>query len=168
MLAAARHVDVHVLARQEHRCVGGRVDVEFEHDRRVVVRLDLRDGRREPAVAGLARRRRRRHRDHAVALRHHLARQHEAFVLLVLGQRVVDVVVAEVVAAAFRAALAGAAYAVRTIHRQVDARAKCRIEHLLAGLAFDEARDAILEVQCNLVAGHGTLLHSVFDIRRQT
>ena len=98
MLSAARHVDVYVLARQERGA--GRRDVQFEHDRRVVVRFDPRDGGRELALRGLACRRRSRHRDHAVALRDHLAREHEAAVFLFIGQRVVDIVFAEVVPAA--------------------------------------------------------------------
>jgi hypothetical protein len=74
-------------------------------------------------------------------LRHHLAGQHDAGRLLVVAQCIVEIVVAEVVAAAFRAALAGAAHAVGAVHRQVDLRAECRIEHFLAGLAVDEAGD---------------------------
>ena len=54
-------------------------------------------------------------------------------------------------------ALAGAAGAVAAIERDVDADPVGRIRDRVAGIALDEAGDAILEVQCNAIAHIGTL-----------
>src|ERR1700729_4097094 len=107
MLRAAGDVDVDVLTRQEVWCRC--IDVEFENDGRVVVLLDLRYRRDEPALLSLARTGRCRHCNHTVALRHHLAGEDETPVLLVVAQGVFDIVVTQIVTATFGATLTGAA-----------------------------------------------------------
>src|ERR1700676_962134 len=168
MLATAGNIDVDILTRQEYW--RGRIHVKFEHDGRIVVRLNLRYRRGKPALFRLARGGRCRHCNHTVAFRHHLAGEYETTALLILVQRVFDVIVAKVIAAALGAALAGTAHAIGAIHWQVDLRAKGGIEHLLARLACDEAGHAVLEVQCNVVAGHAVSSPSSFlpalDIKR--
>src|SRR5471032_515433 len=168
MLATAGNIDVYILTRQENGC--GRIHVKFEHDGRIIVRLNRRYRRGKLALFSLASSGRGRHCNHAIALRHHLAGEYEATLLLVLAQRVFNVLVAKVIAAALGAALAGTAHAIGAIHWQVDLRAKGGIEHLLAWLACDEAGHAVFEVQCNVVAGHAVSFTSSFlpvlDIKR--
>ena len=88
-----------------------------------------------------------------------VAGEDEALFSLLGGQRVLDIVVAEVIVALFTATLAGAAHAVGAIHGQIDLLAIGGVQYLLARVAVDETGDAVLEVKSN------TITHSVLSGR---
>ena len=67
------------------------------------------------------------------------------------GQRVLEVITA-VVLAGFDAAFAGAAGAVATVERDVDPETVEGVGNRLVRAALDEARDAVLEVERDIVA----------------
>ncbi len=156
VLAAARHADIDVLPGQKCGC--GLCHIQHQFIGGIAKGLHRAHRGAELAGAGLAGGRRHRHGDHAVGLWHHLAGQHQALAGFVFGQRVVDVVVAQVVSAALGLALAGAADAVRAVHRQVDTVAEGGVQHFFVGAAVHKAGDPVFKVQGNAIAVHGGLL----------
>ena len=155
-LVAARHPEVDVLPRQECQ-LGQRVALDRQRDGALGQLAHIADGRLVADLLGLAHLRGRRHAHHAIALGAHLAGQHVALLGFVLAERVLDVFLAEVVAAGFGEALAGTAGAVAAIQRDVDALAIGGVGHGFAEVGFDEAGHAVFEIQCDLV-GHGCAL----------
>ena len=153
MRLGARHLQVGVLARQE----GQLLDVVARHGQRdgaVGHQAHVLDGRGQAGLGGLADGRGGGNADDEIALRTHLAGQHEALLELFLGQRVVDVVAAHVELARLAAGLAGAAGAVAAVDGDVDLLAIGGISHGLAVFAVDEARDPILEIKGDFVSRH--------------
>ena len=85
-------------------------------------------------------------------IRRHLAGKDVSLRRLVLGHRLVLDVVAELVLARLAEALAGAADAVPTVQRNVDAGPVGRVGDDLPVATLDEAGDPVLEVQRYLKA----------------
>ena len=150
-LIRARHRDVHVLAGQEaHRRPV--VHLEGEGQRGVgqsVERSKLADVGRDARLRNV---RGGRNADNAVRLRRHLAGEDVALLLLVLGHRLVRNVVPELVFTRLAEALARTADPVATVQRDVDALAVRGVGDDLVRPTLDETRDAVLEVQRDLVA----------------
>src|ERR1700726_871139 len=100
---------------------------------------------------GLAGDRRCGDRNNEVRLRPRLAGERQTLRGFLLGQRVLEVI-APLVLAGFDAALASAAGAVAAVERDVDAGAVGGLGNGLVGIALNEARDAVLEVERDAVA----------------
>src|SRR5690606_32496994 len=155
-LIAARQLEADVLPRQERQLVQG-LALDRQRDGAFGQLADTAYGGFETDLLGLAHLRGGRYADHEIALTAHLAGQHVTLLGFFFAQRILDVFLAEVVAAGFGEALAGTAGAVTAIQRDVDALAVGGIGHGFAEVGFDEAGYAVFEIQCDVV-GHGCAL----------
>ena len=121
-LIAARHLQIDVLPGQERQLVQ-RFALDRQRNGALGQLAHIADRSLVVGLLGLADVRSGRHANHAVTFGAHLAGQYVALLGFGFAQRILDVFLAEVVAAALGEAFAGPAGAVTAIQRHVDALA---------------------------------------------